>query len=205
MRSYRIYIPLILLAISFILLSKNVFSDAILLDVSYNQLTKETQKQIDCLAENIYHEAGYEPREGKKAVALVTLNRTQDPRFPKDICGVVKQKTTIAERIVCQFSWFCQGVGAPKKNEAYAESRDVAVYVYANYENLKDITKGALYYHADYVNPRWKLEKTTVIGRHIFYKESGKYNDVKNESATEGRTVKTFFHASDGGDNSTKR
>jgi len=200
MRIYRIYIPIILLFLSVILLTKNIFSDAILLDVSYNQLTKETQKQIDCLAENIYHEAGYEPREGKEAVALVTLNRTQDPRFPKDICGVVKQKTTS----VCQFSWFCQNTSI-KNKDVYEDAKEVAVYVYANYENLKDITKGALYYHADYVNPKWKLEKTTVIGRHIFYKESGKYYDDKNESATEGRTVKAFFSSSDGGDYSNQR
>ena len=195
MRIYRIYIPIILLFLSVILLTKNAFSDAVLLDVSYNQLTKETQKQIDCLAENIYHEAGFESRQGKEAVALVTLNRMQDPRFPKDICGVVKQKTTS----VCQFSWFCQNTSIRNK-DVYDDAKDVAVYVYANYENLKDITKGALYYHADYVNPRWKLEKTTVIGRHIFYKESDKQNDVKNESPTEGRTVKTFFYVTDGGD-----
>lgn len=177
-----------------------MFSDAMLLDVSYNQLTKETQQQIDCLAENIYHEAGYESREGKEAVALVTLNRTQDPRFPKDICGVVKQKTTS----VCQFSWFCQNTSI-KNKDVYEDAKEVAVYVYANYENLKDITKGALYYHADYVNPKWKLEKTTVIGRHIFYKESGKYYDDKNESATQGRTIKTFLSSSDGGDYSNQR
>jgi spore germination cell wall hydrolase CwlJ-like protein len=200
MRSYRIYIPLILLFLSCILLTKNVFSDSVLLNVSYNQLTKDTQKQIDCLAENIYHEAGYESREGKEAVALVTLNRMQDPRFPKDICGVVKQKTTS----VCQFSWFCHKVSIRNK-DVYEDAKEVAVYVYANYENLKDITKGALYYHADYVNPRWKLEKTTVIGRHIFYKESGKYYDDKNESATQGRTIKTFLSSSDGGDYSNQR
>jgi spore germination cell wall hydrolase CwlJ-like protein len=200
MRTYRIYIPLILLFLSILLLTKNVFSDAILLDVSYTQLTKETQKQIDCLAENIYYEAGFEPHAGKVAVALVTLNRMQDPRFPKDICGVVKQKTTS----VCQFSWFCHKVSI-KNKEVYEDAKEVAVYVYANYENLKDITKGALYYHADYVNPRWKLEKTTVIGRHIFYKESGKRNDDKNESATEGRAIKTFLSSSDGGDYSYQR
>lgn len=200
MRTYRIYIPLLLLALSIILLTKNLISDTVLLDVSYSQLTKETQKQIDCLAENIYHEAGYEPREGKEAVALVTLNRMQDPRFPKDICGVVKQKTTS----VCQFSWFCQHVYV-KNKDVYEEARNTAVYVYANYENLKDITKGALYYHADYVNPRWKLEKTTVIGRHIFYKESGKYYDVQNESATEGRTIQTFLSSFNGRDNFTQR
>ena len=195
MRSYRIYIPLILLALSILLLTKNAFSDSLLLDVSYNQLTKETQKQVDCLAQNIYHEAGYESREGKEAVALVTLNRTQDPRFPKDICGVVKQKTTS----VCQFSWFCQNTFITNK-AVYEDAKEIAVYVYANYENLKDITQGALYYHADYVNPRWKLEKTTVIGRHIFYKESGKNNDDKNESATEGRAIKAFFLPSNGRD-----
>jgi spore germination cell wall hydrolase CwlJ-like protein len=200
MRTYRIYIPLILLFLSVVLLTKNAFSDAVLLDVSYNQLTKETQKQIDCLAENIYFEAGFESRKGKEAVALVTLNRMQDPRFPKDICGVVKQKTTS----VCQFSWFCQNPSIRNK-DVYEDAKEVAVYVYANYENLKDITQGALYYHADYVNPRWKLEKTTVIGRHIFYKESGKRNDDKNESATEGRTVKTLFYAFDGGDYSYQR
>ena len=200
MRTYRIYIPLILLFLSILLLTKNVFSDAIFLDVSYTQLTKETQKQIDCLAENIYYEAGFEPHAGKVAVALVTLNRMQDPRFPKDICGVVKQKTTS----VCQFSWFCHKVSI-KNKEVYEDAKEVAVYVYANYENLKDITKGALYYHADYVNPRWKLEKTTVIGRHIFYKESGKRNDDKNESATEGRAIKTFLSSSDGGDYSYQR
>jgi spore germination cell wall hydrolase CwlJ-like protein len=50
----------------------------------------------------------------------------------------------------------------------------VALHVYANYEMIDDITNGALYYHADYVNPGWKLKKTKVIGRHIFYKEGSK-------------------------------
>ena len=201
MRTYRIYIPLILLILSIILLTKNTFTDTeIMLDVTYNQLTRETQKQVDCLADNIYHEAGFEPNDGKVAVALVTLNRMQDPRFPKDICGVVKQRTTS----VCQFSWFCNKVSI-KNKDAYEKAKEVAIYVYANYENLKDITSGALYYHADYVNPRWKLEKTTVIGRHIFYKESGKQNDVKNESAIERRTNKAFFYAADGGDYSYQR
>jgi hypothetical protein len=87
-----------------------------------------------------------------------------------------------------------------KESEAYQKSKDVALYVYANYENLSDITKGALYYHADYINPKWKLEKTTVIGRHIFYKESGKYYDAKTESATEGRSFKTLIFTTDGRD-----
>jgi spore germination cell wall hydrolase CwlJ-like protein len=152
------------------------------LNIKYTELTGDTQKQIDCLAQNIYYEAGYEPIEGRVAVALVTLNRVNDQRFPKDICGVVKQKTTS----VCQFSWFCTTPKYANKN-AYDESLQTALWVYANYEILEDITKGAIYYHADYVNPRWKLEKTTQIGRHIFYKDYN--NDAKTESRNKGRAI----------------
>ena len=88
---------------SFIFVSASFSTDR-LIDVRYEQLTKDAKKQIDCLADNIYHEAGYEPDQGKIAVALVTMNRVQDPRYPKDICSVVKQKV----KYTCQFTWFCQ-------------------------------------------------------------------------------------------------
>jgi N-acetylmuramoyl-L-alanine amidase len=144
--------------------------------VSFHELSKETQKQITCLADNIFFEAAYEPEEGKEAVAFVTLNRVYSSYYPDDICGVVKQKT----KHVCQFSWYCEE--KPKRLSytkgltegqklLYNEIRDIAIYVYLNYEQLDDPTKGALFYHADYVNPYWKKTKvqTTQIGRHIFY------------------------------------
>ena len=64
---------------------------------------------------------------------------------------------------------------------------EIALHAYANYEHIEDLTKGALYYHADYVNPNWKLNKTTKIGRHIFYKD--KNYDAKTEPATKGRSI----------------
>ena len=178
--------------------SNKIFTlDDKILDVAYSELTKDTKKQIDCLADNIYHEARSEPEKGKVAVALVTLNRVEDPRFPKDICGVVKQKT----QGMCQFSWFCTPVTSNKGSESYQSAKEVAVYVYANYEKLHDITKGALYYHADYVNPGWKLQKTVTIGRHIFYKEGGKNYDGKTKPPAERRfSFETLFLSDDGGD-----
>lgn len=164
----RLYIILTLLLLSLVVIASAHFSTGRLIDVKYNQLTSEARKQVDCLADNIYHEAGYEPEQGKIAVALVTLNRVQDDRFGKDICSVVKQRVNST----CQFSWMCENKTTPRTKNTYEEAREVALHVYANYEHLKDITKGALYYHADYVNPHWRgLEKTAVIGRHIFYKE----------------------------------
>lgn len=158
-----------------------------LLKIAYNDLTLDAKKQVDCLAQNIYWESAYEPDDGKLAVALVTMNRVQDARFPKDICGVVKQKTLWQGLTVCQFSWFCTGVLKPRDNVAYEQSLETALYVYANYESLRDITEGAIYYHADYINPKWKLKKTTKIGRHIFYKDY--YNDAKIEPRDKGRTL----------------
>lgn len=165
----RLYIIGALFIASLVVAIAPAFTSDRIINVQYSQLTPAAKKQVDCLAENIYFEAGHEPTEGKKAVALVTLNRVQDPRYPKDICSVVKQKVNYT----CQFSWYCEGKKHVRNYTAYEEAKRVALLVYANYENLKDITQGALYYHADYVNPRWKLEKTVVIGRHIFYKEKG--------------------------------
>ena len=163
----RLYALLTLFAVSISIFTITGFTDDRFINVEYGQLTKDAQKQVDCLARNIYFEAGYEPEQGKIAVALVTLNRTQDYRFGNDICSVVKQKVNST----CQFTWYCEGKKAIRNYFAYNQAKDMALYVYANYEKMPDVTEGALFYHADYVNPRWKLERTTKIGRHIFYKE----------------------------------
>jgi hypothetical protein len=126
--------------------------------------------------QNMYFEAGQEPREGQLGVAFVTHNRMMNGNYPTSYCGVVKQKTNGT----CQFSWWCETKArtaslrkeehlSERQKEVYNEIKDIAVYVYMNHENIKDNTQGALYYHANYVNPRWKLKKTVTIGNHIFY------------------------------------
>ena len=133
---------------------------------------KDRERQLDCLARNIYHEAGYEPFEGKVAVAQVTMNRASDSRFPSDVCGVVFQKNIFMEKVVCQFSWYCDSAVKlrPVNGPAYKESYEVAKKVLLEGFRL-DILKNAMYYHADYVNPRWGKPKIGQIGRHIFYRD----------------------------------
>ena len=197
----RVYIHTLLLILTIVgitLISTAYPQNFKLFDIRYSELTKDAKHQVDCLAENIYHEAGHEPKDGKLAVALVTLNRTQDPRYPDSICSVVKQKT----KSTCQFSWFCESVTLNKNSIVYQKAMDVALFAYANYENIDDITKGALFYHADYVNPRWKLERTTVIGRHIFYKEGGKHNDGKTKPVPERGQFEALVLSLNGGSNS---
>ena len=89
---------------------------------------KTREKQLDCLAINIYREAGYENFEGKVAVAQVTMNRVSDGRFGKDVCGVVYQKNVVMDKVVCQFSWHCDSAhkSRPIGQKAYDESYEVA-------------------------------------------------------------------------------
>lgn len=127
-------------------------------------LTAHDKRQIQCLAENAYFEAGNQTEKGKIAVSNVVMNRVESGKFPKTPCAVIHQKTGRT----CQFSWVCEGKKKIRDWEEYIESREVAERVYLN--KVGDVTRGALFYHANYVNPRWKLRRVTTIGAHIFYR-----------------------------------
>lgn len=128
-------------------------------------------KQLNCLARNIYYEAGSEPFEGKVAVAQVTLNRVASGSFPDDICKVVYQKNIVYDRVLCQFSWYCEQhtINRPKNKKVYAESEIVARQVLLEGFRLPSLTN-AMYFHGTYINPGWKREKIATIGNHVFYK-----------------------------------
>jgi len=132
----------------------------------------QREKELDCLAKNIYYEAGIEPFEGKVAVAQVTINRTKSDKFPNNICAVVYERNLIYNNVICQFSWYCDSKTKIKPIHAatYKESEAVARKVLLEGFKLDIIKEDTLYYHADYINPRWKRERVTKIGRHIFYK-----------------------------------
>lgn len=151
-------------------------------NIELRHLTKDARKEVECLAQNIYFEAAHEPREGHIAVAYVTLNRIKSGHFPNTYCSVVKQR----DYNVCQFSWYCEskplGIINSKslttQNSAlYNDIVDLALSFYLDPKQYKDPTKGALFYHADYVSPGWSnMKKTAYIGRHIFYNKTNLRN-----------------------------
>jgi len=136
-----------------------------------SQVTAEMrERQLGCLAKNIYHEAGSEPFEGKIAVAQVTMNRTNSGKFPGDVCKTIYQKNIFYEKVVCQFSWTCdRDVSFKPTNRAnYNESMIAAQKVLLEDFRLPSL-KNALFYHADYINPNWGKKPIAHIGHHIFY------------------------------------
>jgi N-acetylmuramoyl-L-alanine amidase len=113
--------------------------------------------EFDCLAQNVYYEARNQPIEGQLAVADVTLNRVEDPRWPDTICGVVEQKN--------QFSWVGKVSGRPK-GKAWRTAKEVALHSLTNTDRIT-----ATHFHATYVSPDWAKNKKRVkkIKTHIFY------------------------------------
>ena len=137
-----------------------------------SQITTEVrERQLACLAKNIYYEAGNQSFEGKVAVAQVTINRTESGLYPSDICKTIYQKNIVYEKVLCQFSWVCDRTIAIKAiNKAnFKEAEEVAKKVLLEGFRLPSL-KEAMYFHGDYINPGWKRERITKIGNHIFYK-----------------------------------
>ena len=142
--------------------------------------------QLTSLAMNVYFEARGEPRIGQVAVALVTMNRVGDSRWPSTVHEVVWQDTDPLKAGGEQFSWTLlytnefEAMDAVADAVAYKMALSVAMEVLDNYYDYNprydyDFTLGANLYHADYVKPYWrhhpKVEQTAMIGSHIFYRE----------------------------------
>jgi len=132
----------------------------------YNKLLNE--REVKCLTDNIYFEARSENDIGKKAVALVTLNRLKGDEYPNTLCKIVHQRN----RYNCQFSWACQKT--PKVHDVYTyiKCRNIAKHVILNHEAMHDVTKGATNFHQTGISPKWAnpRKRTVAIGRHVFYK-----------------------------------
>lgn len=122
------------------------------------------QKQVACMAKNIYHEARGEPIIGKLAVANVTINRVRADGFPDTICEVVYQKNKRG----CQFSWTCNPKAVIKEHDAYRSAVELSRLILIMQAILPDVTNGALHYHTKYVHPKWGFSVLADIGNHVF-------------------------------------
>lgn len=143
-------------------------------------LKKSLDKELKCLADNIYYEAGAEPFEGRVAVAQVTINRAESGKFPDTICGVVSQRTSVTRieqnkpvtKIICQFSWFCERkrVGPTSRNNTWEDAMEVAKMVLLEGYRIP-LLENAMYFHATHVRPGWRLPRVAKVGNHVFYME----------------------------------
>jgi spore germination cell wall hydrolase CwlJ-like protein len=147
--------------------------------------TPYSDEAMECMIQNLYHEARGEGFPGMYAVAMVVMNRVQDKRYPNTVCGVIKQgkynNNGQPVRHRCQFSWWCDGKSDTMHDTAaFDDALMVAkmVLLSSSYNGEKykliDITEGSTHYHTESVNPRWindrGMTRIFQFGTHIFYR-----------------------------------
>jgi len=154
---------------------------------------KVDEKQLKCLADNIYHEAGSESIHGQAAVARVVINRIRYG-FANTPCQVVYQANMITrideatQQLVkvklCQFSWVCEKSNNKINPARYRTAKQVAYDVLA-FDAYKDVVpKTTLFFHNLSIQPNWPHHKVKQIGNHIFYTKA-KYVAKKPRHAKE--------------------
>jgi spore germination cell wall hydrolase CwlJ-like protein len=140
------------------------------------------QKQLACLAKNIFYEAGNEPLMGQAAVARVVMNRISHG-FGKNPCAVIYQAHTIDKLVddeiqkvkLCQFSWVCENKVEPNKNSARYKQAEKVAYDVLAYDEYQDVVpKTTLFFHNLHVDPLWPYKQVAKIGNHIFYSKQKK-------------------------------
>lgn len=124
-------------------------------------------KDVECLARNIYWEAGVENMLGKIAVGTVTINRVKTGVWGQRVCDVVYSKHQFSWTRVARRAWI------NLKGSSWEDSQTAARIVLEQGVTVKQLDR-ALFYHADYVNPQWRdnSSKAAKIGRHIFYNQA---------------------------------
>lgn len=122
----------------------------------------ELDAEMRCLAGAVYFESKGESLAGQLAVARVVLARTKSGRFPSSICGVVYQPS--------QFS-FVRGGKMPRIDTGSTHWKNaVAISKIAVDGSWKSPVEGALFFHARYVSPGWRLKRMGSIDNHVFYR-----------------------------------
>lgn len=142
-------------------------------EAAYRLQQQDRDRQLRCLARNVYYEAGTEPYQGQLAVAQVTINRARSGQFPRDLCAVVSQSQWRSGTRICQFSWYCDNT----KNRNLHVSNTHPSYLAAKAVLLQGarvakLGGDAYYFHNTSVtvgnNPYYR--RITQIGHHIFYR-----------------------------------
>jgi N-acetylmuramoyl-L-alanine amidase len=120
-------------------------------------------RELECLATGIYFESKSEPLAGQLAVGKVIANRAQSGgRFPSTYCGVLFQRG--------QFS-FVRGHSLPSVARSNRQWQTAVAIAKIVDQGLEDSAVGnALFFHARYVSPAWRLKRVASIGNHIFYR-----------------------------------
>jgi len=125
------------------------------------------ERELICLARNIYHESRGQSEANQRAVAWVTRNRARI--LNRTICQVVFESDRVHGRKVAQFSWTTRSHGRAMERDAWDQAQRVA-YTITQSAQREDPTRGATHFHERSSRPVWSRRGVhhQMIGAHVF-------------------------------------
>ena len=138
-----------------------IYKEAAVADARLGTATK-IDRDTECMAKVIMHEAGNQPRSGQLAVGQLIMNRVGQDRFGSTVCEVVNQPG----------QFFRTSSYNPRRDsQRWADAVEVAREAMAG--GSEPVVQGALFYHAAYQAPNAFFRTRTrlsTVGDHIFYR-----------------------------------
>lgn len=130
-------------------------------------LSNRAERELLCLARNIYHESRGQSEANQLAVAWVTRNRAHI--WNRSICDVVFEHVRMNGRKVAQFSWTVHSHVRVMERDAWDQAQRLALRVYLA-SDCADITRGATHFHERTTRPDWSRRGVhrQQIGAHVF-------------------------------------
>lgn len=130
------------------------------------QLAGDHQREVTCLALNLYHEARGSTQADRLGVAWVTKNRITQGGNRKGYCDIIWEKD--------EYSWTVRSVAGMMPREVATWNRMVALSMaFIAGEYVHDITNGANTFYAKRLGtPTWTLpgKNRQTIGAHVYVK-----------------------------------
>lgn len=128
-----------------------------------------SEKEINCVAKNVYYEARGESISGQDAIIQVTFNRWLYSPHPQNLCQIVYKRNSNG----CQFSWVCnKSLIKPNIHTKLWKDIELATRKILHYGNCYcGISQRVYYYHNLNSHPKWARLKIRIarIGHHVFY------------------------------------
>lgn len=124
--------------------------------------TSKIDKQLECMAKVVMHEAANQPRSGQLAVAQLIMNRVGQDRFGESVCEVVNQPG----------QFFRTASYNPRRDtDRWATAVEVSRQAMAGHGD--QIVPGAVFYHSAHSTPNRFFrtrQRLSMVGDHIFYR-----------------------------------
>lgn len=124
--------------------------------------TSTIDKQLECMAKVVVHEAANQSRSGQLAVAQVIMNRVGQDRFGDTVCEVVNQR-----------GQFFQTASFHPRRDTARWALAVEVSRQAMAGAADQVVPGAVFYHSTHMAPNRFFrtrERLSMVGDHIFYR-----------------------------------